>query len=105
MSKKRPPRADRAPLVVFKRPVNLVVQAVRRYAAYHDVLPKVICNRALETSSTSKYWTRLNCGKVTIRTVEQLVDYLSGHWPEGLAWPEGLVRPEKPITNQRRRAE
>ncbi|WP_425155527.1 hypothetical protein [Candidatus Palauibacter sp.] len=41
-------------------------------------------------------FNRLNEGRVTFRTVDRLVQWLSDNWPEGLEWPPHIPRPEPP---------
>ena len=85
-------RKDRQKPVIFAEPVELVSRAVRDFARYSGVEPRTVCGRA---TGSWKAWTRLRFGRLTIRTMEIMVQYLSDNWPHlgGPVWPDGLVRP------------
>ncbi|WP_425152873.1 hypothetical protein [Candidatus Palauibacter sp.] len=38
----------------------------------------------------------MKTGRVTVRTVHRVVQWLSDNWPEGLEWPADIPRPEPP---------
>ena len=41
-----------------------------------------------------KFFTRLQAGRsCTLRVAQNVVQYLSDHWPTGLEWPTGILRP------------
>ncbi len=46
------------------------------------------------TVGNSNIFDRLARGRVTIRTFQRLVQWLSNHWPADLEWPADIERPE-----------
>ena len=45
----------------------------------------------------------LDAGRVTVRTLRRLIQYLSNNWPEGLEWPSDIPRPEPTAQEARER--
>ena len=61
------------------------------YMGARNIAGSTLCH---EATGNGTVWQRLPIGRVTIRTLDRLVQYLSDHWPEGLIWPDDIPRPE-----------
>ncbi len=42
---------------------------------------------------SSTVFSRIDAERVTIRTLNRMMVYLSRHWPEGVTWPPEIARP------------
>ena len=67
-----------------------VVSLCKLYMAVRHIAGSTLCR---EATGNSTVWQRLPAGRVTIRTIDRLVQYLSDNWPAGLAWPSDIPRP------------
>ena len=67
-----------------------VVRLCTRYIRARNIQGSTLCLQAL---SNARAWENLPTGRVTVRTVDRLVQWLSDHWPEGLEWPADIPRP------------
>lgn len=74
-----------------------VIRVARRYMGARGIKGSTLCRLAVHNSTA---WQRLPSGKVTIRTVNRLIQYLSDHWPEGLEWPPDIPRPEPVLAEE-----
>lgn len=70
--------------------IQSVLFLSRRYAGARNIEMSTLGRHA---AGNSKLFERLTHGRVTIRTVDRVVQYLSDHWPEGLEWPADIPRP------------
>ena len=71
--------------------VSHLLRLSKRYAGARAISLSRLGGLAVANSTL---FTRLESGRVTVRTLNRLVQYLSDHWPEGLAWPDDIPRPE-----------
>ena len=68
-----------------------IIDVCARYIGARNIAGSTLCRLAVGNSTV---WERLETGRVTIRTLDRLVQYLSDQWPEGLEWPSDIPRPE-----------
>ena len=61
-----------------------------RYANARGIALSTLARLAVRNSTV---FDRLDRGRVTVRTLRDLVSYLSDRWPEGLEWPSDIPRP------------
>ena len=51
------------------------------------------------TVGNSTLLDRIHTGRITIRTIERLIQYLSNHWPADVEWPADIPRPLQTSNN------
>ena len=74
-------------------PTTQILQLVYRYMGARNIAASTLSRLACGCSTVID---RLPTGRVTIRTVDRLVQYCSDNWPEGLEWFAAIPRP--PVT-------
>ena len=62
----------------------------KRYMGARNIQGSTLCQQAL---GNARAWQALPEGRIAVRNVARLVQYLSDHWPEGLEWPADVPRP------------
>ena len=72
-----------------------VLRLIVRYIGARNIAGSTLCRLAVGNSTV---WSRLRSGRVTVRTLIRLVQYLSDHWPPGLDWLEDIPRPEPSVS-------
>ena len=67
-----------------------IIALANSYCEERGVAPATLCQKAV---GNSKFLARLEDGRVTLRSLARLIQYLSDHWPPDLAWPADVPRP------------
>ncbi len=70
-----------------------VVRVAQRFAGARGIELSTLAHKAVRNG---EFFKRLKTGRVTVRTVHRVVQWLSDNWPEGLEWPADIPRPEPP---------
>lgn len=73
------------------------VDALEQYARGHHIAVSTASRMATGNSDLAD---RIREGRVTIRTLNRLVQHLSDHWPTGVEWPAAIQRPNPQGENQ-----
>ena len=68
-----------------------------RYAATRGIQ---ISTLATYAAADSRFFQRLSEGRVTIRRMRSVAQYLSDNWPEYLEWPADIPRPESSASEE-----
>lgn len=62
------------------------------YAAARQISGSRVTTIAM--GSGNVYRTLLEGGNITLKRVDEAVEWFSANWPEGTDWPEGIARPQ-----------
>ena len=71
-----------------------IERLVNRFAEARQIAESTVCKKACRNGSVMD---RLHSGRVTLRTIDRLLQYLSDNWPNGLIWYEDIPRPEPTV--------
>ena len=66
-----------------------------RYCAIRQIALTTLAKQAVGSST---FFDRLEIGRVTLRSVDRMVHYLSKVWPDEIIWPTDIPRPSPSIT-------
>ena len=67
-----------------------VFRVARIYAGKRGITMKTLGTYA---AGHGHFFERLAVGRVTIRRTEQVLQWFSDNWPDGLEWPADIPRP------------
>ena len=68
-----------------------VLEIAERYMRASGIAPSTLGRKAVHNSSVLE---RIETGRVTVRTLTRLLQYLSDNWPAHLEWPRDVERPQ-----------
>lgn len=69
---------------------HLILRPAEIFASHRGITLPSLGTYALRDAS---FFVRLRDGRVTLRRAEEILGWLSDHWPADLAWPADIPRP------------